>query len=59
MAEEFLMVHPSGKHAPVPVYSASRRDTFLARGYTLIEQGEPPEPKPQKGQKRRTAKDEE
>ena len=46
------VLKPANGSSPVVIRSASRRDALLARGYTLVERGNP-EPKAQTGQKRR------
>lgn len=53
MAEKYTLSHPSGAFT-ISVEGANRRDVFLGRGYTPVQEGKSVEAKP--GQKRRTAK---
>ena len=50
---EYHLRHPSGGFV-ITVNDEARRDTFLSRGYTSVE--DTPEVKPQPDQKRRTSK---
>lgn len=55
MAEKTeYVLRPTNGSSPVVITSASRRDTLLARGYTLVEGH--PLPRPKAGQKRRKPK---
>ncbi len=49
------VLRPTNGSSPVVVRGAGRRDTLLARGYTLVEEGHPLPP-PKAGQTRRKPK---